>query len=99
MAASSLFRGLEALERVLHLSEDERSALQRNRNSLPNRITPYYASLLDRDDPSQPLRRTMVMVGQEFVRTPEESVDPLSEDSDSPVPGLVHRYPIGSCSW
>ena len=35
----------------------------------------------------------MVMVSQEFVRTPEESIDPLSEDSDSPVPGLVHRYP------
>ena len=37
---------------MLHLSEDERSALERSRNSLPNRITPYYASLLDRDDPS-----------------------------------------------
>ena len=86
-------RGLEALERVLHLSDDERSALERSRNSLPNRITPYYASLLDRDDPTQPLRRTMVMVNQEFVRTPDEKMDPLSEDADSPVPGLVHRYP------
>ena len=86
-------RGLEALERVLHLSDDERSALERSRNSLPNRITPYYASLLDRDDPTQPLRRTMVMVSQEFVRTPDEKIDPLSEDDDSPVPGLVHRYP------
>jgi lysine 2,3-aminomutase len=35
----------------------------------------------------------MVMVKQEFVRTPEESIDPLAEDADSPVPGLVHRYP------
>jgi lysine 2,3-aminomutase len=87
------FRGLEALERILRLSDDERSALQLNRNSLPNSITPYYASLLDRDDPAQGLRRTMVMVNQEFVRTPEEAIDPLSEDADSPVPGLVHRYP------
>ena len=86
-------RGLEALERVLDLSDDERSALQRNRNSLPNSITPYYASLLDRSDASHPLRRTMVMATQEFERTPEESIDPLSEDADSPVPGLVHRYP------
>jgi lysine 2,3-aminomutase len=86
-------RGLEALERVLNLSDDERTALERSRNSLPNRITPYYASLLDRDDPTQPLRRTMVMVNQEFVRTPDEKIDPLSEDDDSPVPGLVHRYP------
>jgi len=86
-------RGLDALARVLQLSDDERAALQRNRNSLPNAITPYYASLLDRSDPSDPLRRTMVMVSQEFERTPEESIDPLSEDADSPVPGLVHRYP------
>jgi lysine 2,3-aminomutase len=86
-------RGLEALERVFDLSPDERSALQRNRNSLPNAITPYYASLLDRSDAADPLRRTMVMATREFERTPEESIDPLSEDADSPVPGLVHRYP------
>jgi lysine 2,3-aminomutase len=87
------FRGLDALERILDLSDDERSAIERNRNSLPNAITPYYASLLARTDPSQGLRRTMVMVKQEFVRTPEEAIDPLAEDADSPVPGLVHRYP------
>ena len=87
------FRGLDALERILDLSDDERSAIERNRNSLPNAITPYYASLLDRTDASQGLRRTMVMVKQEFVRTPEEAIDPLAEDADSPVPGLVHRYP------
>jgi lysine 2,3-aminomutase len=87
------FRGLDALERILDLSDDERSAMQLSRNSLPNAITPYYASLLDRADASQGLRRTMVMVKQEFVRTPEESIDPLAEDADSPVPGLVHRYP------
>ena len=86
-------RGLEALERVLQLSDDERAGLLRNRNSLPNAITPYYASLLDRADASHPLRRTMVMTSQEFERTPEESIDPLHEDGDSPVPGLVHRYP------
>ena len=43
--------------------------------------------------PVDPLRRTMVMASQEFERTPEESIDPLHEDADSPVPGLVHRYP------
>src|SRR5262245_38435797 len=52
------FRGLDALERILDLSEDERSAMQLSRNSLPNAITPYYASLLDRTDASQGLRRT-----------------------------------------
>jgi lysine 2,3-aminomutase len=66
-------RGLDALERVLQLSDEERAALQRSRNSLPNAITPYYASLLDRADASHPLRRKMVMTSNEFERTPEES--------------------------
>jgi lysine 2,3-aminomutase len=86
-------KGVPALERVFRLSEDEATAMQRNREGLPTGITPYYASLLDEQDAGQPLRRTMIMVNQEYVRTPDESVDPLSEDHDSPVPGLVHRYP------
>jgi len=28
-----------------------------------------------------------------------DMVDPLGEDKNSPVPGLVHRYPTASCSW
>jgi lysine 2,3-aminomutase len=60
---------------------------------LPVGITPYYMSLLDRFDPQQPLRRTVVPVTGEFLRTPGEADDPLGEDGHSPTPGLVHRYP------
>ena len=45
------------------------------------------------------------MVGDEYVRTPGEEDDPLGEDHDTAVPGLVHRYPdrvlfltTGTCS-
>ncbi len=60
---------------------------------LPVRITPYYMSLLDYDNADQPLRRTVVPTTSEFVRTAGEADDPLGEDSHSPDPGLVHRYP------
>jgi lysine 2,3-aminomutase len=60
---------------------------------LPVGISPYYMSLLDADDPLQPLRRTVVPTLNEFVRTEGEADDPLGEDAHSPVPGLVHRYP------
>ena len=83
----------EQLETVFSLSDDEREAIQRHHGSLPLGITPYYASLIDPDLPSHPLRRTMVPVTAEYRHAPEESVDPLDEDTDSPVPGLVHRYP------
>ena len=61
--------------------------------ALPVSITPYYASLLDPDDPSDPLRRCVVPVVDECLHTEGEEEDPLCEDVDSPVPGIIHRYP------
>jgi lysine 2,3-aminomutase len=98
-------RTLADLERIFELSEDERSAVAHHTGSLPVGITPYYASLMSRSDPMEPLRRTHVMVGDEYVRLPGEEDDPLGEDHDTVVPGLVHRYPdrvlfltTGTCS-
>jgi len=87
------FRTLAQIERVLVLSEDERDALARGGTMLPVGITPYYMSLLDPTDPAHALRRTVIPSGNEFLRFPGEADDPLAEDSHSPVPGLVHRYP------
>jgi lysine 2,3-aminomutase len=56
-------------------------------------ITPYYMGLLSPDDPDQPLRRSVIPTQHEFVVTPGEENDPLGEEHQSPVPGLVHRYP------
>jgi len=56
-------------------------------------MTPYYASLLSADNPEQPLRRTVVPTVHELFTMPGEASDPLGEEHQSPVPGLVHRYP------
>ncbi len=86
-------RHTEQLERMLKLSDPERAAVERTASRLPVGITPYFMSLLSKDDPEDPLRRTVVPTAAEFITTPEEADDPLNEDSMSPVPGLVHRYP------
>lgn len=86
-------RSLAELERVFELSDDERAAVGRHEGSLPVGITPYYASLMARSDPFEPLRRTHIPVGDEYLKMPGEADDPLGEDHDSAVPGLVHRYP------
>ena len=86
-------KDLADLDRILKLSPDERSAIARHHGPLPVGINPYYASLLDPDDPDQPLRRTVVMRTAEYERSPGEADDPLDEDGHRPVPGLVHRYP------
>jgi lysine 2,3-aminomutase len=86
-------QNLEGLTRILCLTEDERSAIERHNGGLPVGITPYYASLLEGAGGCQPLRRTMVMRNAEYITTRGEAADPLNEDRSSPVPGLVHRYP------
>lgn len=86
-------RSAEDLQRIFVLSADERAALALHRGGLPMGITPYYASLMGIDDPSEPLRRTHIPVVGEYHHMQSESDDPLGEDHDSAVPGLVHRYP------
>ena len=91
--ARNRIRTLDMLERIFVLSDDERQAARAHSGSLPVGITPYYASLMSRDDAMEALRRTHIPVGQEYVKTPGEADDPLGEDHDAAVPGLVHRYP------
>jgi len=86
-------RTLAELERIFVLSDDERDAVTRHQGSLPLGITPYYASLMSREDSLEPLRRTHIPVGTEYLKAPGEADDPLGEDGHTAVPGLVHRYP------
>ncbi len=86
-------RTLDELERIVRLSPEERAALLQAGAKLPVAITPYYMALISADDPEQPLRRTVIPRPGELLRLAGESDDPLGEDADSPVPGLVHRYP------
>src|SRR5690606_27247523 len=46
-----------------------------------------------RTDPTEALRRTHLPVMGEYLRGAGEMDDPLGEDHDTQVPGLVHRYP------
>jgi lysine 2,3-aminomutase len=86
-------RTAEALERILPLTPGERAALRSGGPPLPLAVTPYYLSLVDPNDPDDPIRRTVVPTGMELLSSPGESEDPLHEEHDSPVPGLIHRYP------
>jgi lysine 2,3-aminomutase len=61
-------------------------------SKFPMAITPYYASLIEKFDPSDPIFAMSVPQGQELWNPPFLRDDPLEEDRDMPVPGLVHRY-------
>jgi len=86
-------RDLQTLERSFALSPEELDAVRALGDRLPVGITPYYASLMDPVEARRGLRRSMIPVGAEFETSPGEDEDPLNEDGDMPVEGLVHRYP------
>ena len=59
----------------------------------PLAITPYYASLIRSTNRRDPIFQMCVPQIQELYDPPFLKDDPLEEDKDMPVPGLVHRYP------
>jgi len=89
---SHRLNSVEEIEQVLPLSQSERRALQASHLFRVD-ITPYFISLIDPDDPNDPIRRQVIPTGAEMVPFDGMLVDSLSEDEHSPVPGLVHRYP------
>lgn len=84
---------IDELHRVLGLTKEERDALQAMEVQLPLRITPYYAAIIRQAGRHSTLRKSVVPSAAELVITPGEEIDPLGEEHDTKVPGLVHRYP------
>jgi len=80
------------LSKFLILSDEEKSAFELSGFHLPFLISPYYLSLLCQKNDT-PLRKTVIPVQSELIKTTIEKNDPLDEKLYSPVPNLVHRYP------
>jgi len=80
------------LEKVINLTDSERKALGQQ-GLFRVDITPYFASLIDPDDPHCPVRKQVIPTAREMVPFQSMMEDSLAEDKHSPVPGLVHRYP------
>ena len=83
---------IEEFEKVFPLTEEERKALS-SAHLFRVDITPYFISLIDPDDPNDPIRKQVVPTAKEMVPFTAMMEDSLAEDRHSPVPGLVHRYP------
>jgi lysine 2,3-aminomutase len=89
-------RDLTTLERVLGINfpEDERRRLLETIEKFPLAVTPYYLSLIKTEDyANDPVYRQAVPSPDELIIESCELEDPLAEESDSPVPGITHRYP------
>jgi lysine 2,3-aminomutase len=82
----------EDFNRILKLTESEKKALA-TQGLFRVDITPYFVSLIDPEDPNDPVRRQVIPTADEIVPFTGMMEDSLAEDRHSPVPGLVHRYP------
>ena len=84
---------VEKIKQVINLTPQEEEDIAKVLNGFRVGITPYYASLMDPDDPYCPVRMQAVPTIAETHRGEADMLDPLHEDEDSPAPGLTHRYP------
>ncbi len=84
---------LDQLKKYVHLTEEEQNGVMQTLKTLRMAITPYYLSLINPDDPHDPVRRQCIPTAAETHQAEADLLDPLHEDEDSPTPGLTHRYP------
>lgn len=83
---------IEDLEGLIQLSPEEREGLSAS-HRFRVEITPYFAQIMDPSDVNCPIRRQVIPLGRELQPFDGMMADSLAEEAQSPVPGLVHRYP------
>ena len=84
---------LEALSEIVKLTPEEEQGIKKASGKMMMAITPYWAALIDPEDPNCPLRRQAIPTIHESYISPHEMIDPCAEERDSPAAHLVHRYP------
>ena len=87
---------IEAFENLtgIRFSPEEKASFKTTIDRFPLSITPYYLSLINKDNyKNDPVFKQSFLDNRELIVSKSEMSDPLSEDHDSPVPGITHRYP------
>lgn len=84
---------VEELKEVIPLAKAEETGITQCLETLRMAVTPYYASLINPNEPQCPVRKQAIPTVLELHVGEYDLFDPLHEDTDSPVPGLTHRYP------
>jgi len=76
------------------LSDSEKKAFASGKEIFNIRTTPYYASLADKKNPLDPIRRIFMPHEKELFDAKPSEFDPLGERkfANNPVPRIIHRY-------
>ena len=84
---------LEQLQEILQLIPEEIEGIKQSKGRLALAVTPYFVSIMDSSNPNCPIRRQAIPRIEECHLSKNDMMDPCGEDKNSPVSGLVHRYP------
>jgi glutamate 2,3-aminomutase len=83
---------VETLAKIIDLTDEEQQAIRSTESSYRWGIAPYYASLMDRTDPSCPIRLQSVPLAAEIEDATVET-DPETVLYNSPAPLITRLYP------
>jgi len=83
-------RYIRTLEKIPQLSQKEKDQLQPVVEKFAMRTNAYYNSLIDWDDPNDPIRRIIIPSIKELKEWGE--LDASNEKAYTKVPGLEHKY-------
>lgn len=84
------YRRIEELEEVLGLTEEETRRLKEIEGKYPICVTPYYLSLICKEDRKDPIRKMCIPDAMEFSMGGEE--DTSGEGSNTVMRGVQHKY-------
>lgn len=84
---------VEDLARVIDITPREQRTIERALDQFRFAVPPYYASLIEPEDPECPIRLQSIPGEGELLVGDFDIEDPLNEDGDSVAPGMTHRYP------
>lgn len=84
------YRKIEELKEVLSLTEEETRRLKEIERKYPICVTPYYLSLICKEDRKDPIRKMCVPDAMEFSIGGEE--DTSGEGSNTVMQGMQHKY-------
>ncbi len=89
-------KSVDAFERLMGIKipEEDKTLMNKTIERFPMSVTPYYLSLIDTANyKNDPVFKQSFANINELTVLKTDMKDPLSEDTDSPVEGITHRYP------
>lgn len=83
----------DELGKWINITDRERKAIEASSSKYKWRVTPYYASLMSKDDENCPIRLQAVPHSSELLEFNEASIDPVGDTIYRKTNRVIHKYP------